>query len=53
MHCLAKMRMTLQQAREGIAIGVDWTDDAHWPHCFDYLRSVSVVRHILDKISLT
>lgn len=36
------MRMTLQQAREGIAIGVDWTDDAHWPHCFDYLRSVGV-----------
>ncbi|KAF2464343.1 uncharacterized protein BDR25DRAFT_346819 [Lindgomyces ingoldianus] len=38
MHCLAKMRMTLQLAREGVDIGVDWRDDAHWPHCFDYLR---------------
>ncbi|KUJ12587.1 uncharacterized protein LY89DRAFT_757131 [Mollisia scopiformis] len=39
MHCLAKMRMTLQRAREGEDIGEDWKDDAHWPHCFDYLRS--------------
>ncbi|KKA18174.1 hypothetical protein T310_7873 [Rasamsonia emersonii CBS 393.64] len=39
LHCLAKMRLALQQAREGIDIGVDWRDDAHWPHCFDYLRS--------------
>ncbi|KAF2176461.1 hypothetical protein K469DRAFT_755633 [Zopfia rhizophila CBS 207.26] len=38
MHCLAKMRMVLQLAREGVDIGVDWRDDAHWPHCFDYLR---------------
>jgi hypothetical protein len=40
MHCLAKMRMALQEAREGKEIGKDWTDDAHWPHCLDYLRSV-------------
>ncbi|KAF2493674.1 hypothetical protein BU16DRAFT_465495 [Lophium mytilinum] len=40
MHCLATMRVALQHAREGlIDIGVDWRDDAHWPHCFDYLRS--------------
>lgn len=39
MHCLAKMRMALQQSREGIDIGEDWMADAHWPHCFDYLRS--------------
>ncbi|OAL73382.1 O-methyltransferase [Trichophyton violaceum] len=39
LHCLAKMRLTLQQAREGVDIGVGWRDDAHWPHCFDYLHS--------------
>ncbi|KAF2032315.1 hypothetical protein EK21DRAFT_61142 [Setomelanomma holmii] len=38
MHCLAKMRMVLQLAKEGTDIGTDWRDDAHWPHCFDYLR---------------
>lgn len=41
MHCSAKMRMTLQQAREGLDIGEDWKEDSHWPHCFDYMRSVS------------
>lgn len=46
MHCLAKMRMALQQAREGEEIGIDWTADAHWPHCFDYLRSVGLDVHI-------
>ncbi|KAK2742662.1 hypothetical protein FQN55_007781 [Onygenales sp. PD_40] len=39
MHCLAKMRLALQQAQEGLDVGVDWKDDAHWPHCLDYLRS--------------
>ena len=43
MHCLAKMRMVMQQSREGVKIGEDWMDDSHWPHCFDYLRSVSLI----------
>ncbi|KAH7380634.1 hypothetical protein BKA66DRAFT_126286 [Pyrenochaeta sp. MPI-SDFR-AT-0127] len=38
MHCLAGMRRALQLAKEGVDIGTDWRDDAHWPHCFDYLR---------------
>ncbi|KAF2710789.1 hypothetical protein K504DRAFT_376102 [Pleomassaria siparia CBS 279.74] len=38
MHCLAAMRSVIQRAREGEDVGKDWTDDLHWPHCFDYLR---------------
>ncbi|KAF2734830.1 hypothetical protein EJ04DRAFT_436364 [Polyplosphaeria fusca] len=38
MHCLAKLRLVLQEAREGIKPGLDWKNDAHWPHCFDMLR---------------
>jgi hypothetical protein len=39
--------MAMQQSREGVHIGEDWMDDSHWPHCFDYLRSVSL--HIPRK----
>jgi hypothetical protein len=42
MHCLAAMRSVLQKAREGEEIGKDWSDDFHWPHCFDYLRMVCI-----------
>jgi hypothetical protein len=31
MHCLAKMRLVMQQAKKGIDVGTDWRDDAHWP----------------------
>lgn len=40
LHCLASMRKALQDAREGVDIGVDYRDNGHWPHCFDYLRKV-------------
>lgn len=42
LHCLAAMRKALQDAREGVDIGVDYRDDGHWPHCFDYLRKASL-----------
>lgn len=32
------MRKTLQQARAGEDIGIDYRDNTHWPHCFHYLR---------------
>ncbi|ETI21742.1 hypothetical protein G647_08089 [Cladophialophora carrionii CBS 160.54] len=40
LHCLASLRHALQQSQAGEAIGVDWRDNLHWPHCMDYLRSV-------------
>lgn len=50
MHCLAKLRLTLQEAREGIMPGKDYKDDAHWPHCMDYLRSVCLPNQSLNVL---
>ncbi|OKL60230.1 hypothetical protein UA08_04851 [Talaromyces atroroseus] len=38
LHCLGSIRHALQQSKEGIDIGMDFHDNAHWPHCLDYLR---------------
>ncbi|BDD54454.1 hypothetical protein MAP00_000072 [Monascus purpureus] len=38
LHCLASIRMALQESRENKDVGMDWRDNAHWPHCLDYLR---------------
>ncbi|KAJ6004765.1 hypothetical protein N7540_012564 [Penicillium herquei] len=38
LHCLVAMRAAMQNAAEGKDIGIDQTEDRHWPHCFDYLR---------------
>jgi hypothetical protein len=40
LHCLGGLRMALQNATEGKFIGIDEHDNAHWPHCMDYLRQV-------------
>lgn len=40
LHCLASIRMALQESKENKDIGMDWRDNAHWPHCLDYLRQV-------------
>ncbi|PVH75673.1 hypothetical protein DL98DRAFT_643691 [Cadophora sp. DSE1049] len=37
MHCIASFRKALQNARSGIDIGIDQTDDPHWPHCLHYM----------------
>ncbi|PYI16962.1 hypothetical protein BO99DRAFT_434959 [Aspergillus violaceofuscus CBS 115571] len=42
LHCLMMMRQALQAASEGEAIGKDWHDDGHWPHCMDYLVKVAI-----------
>lgn len=39
LHCLSSLRKALQHAAHGEDIGTDYHDNAHWPHCFDYLRS--------------
>jgi hypothetical protein len=45
LNCLAGLRMALQDSSEGKFIGIDESDNAHWPHCMDYLRQVrSIVR---------
>jgi hypothetical protein len=41
LHCVASIRRALQDAKEGRDIGVDQHDNAHWPHCLDYLRQAS------------
>ncbi|RAL12837.1 uncharacterized protein BO97DRAFT_450834 [Aspergillus homomorphus CBS 101889] len=41
LHCLTAIRKALQSASEGKAIGMDWHDDGHWPHCMDYLVKVA------------
>lgn len=40
LHCLSSLRMALQKASNGENIGVDWTDDLHWPHCLHHLREM-------------
>lgn len=40
LHCLAGIRTALQASAEGKFVGFDQNDDDHWPHCFDYLKSV-------------
>lgn len=47
LHCLSALRKALQHSREGIDIGIDQHDNAHWPHCMDYLRQVSKILHSL------
>ena len=42
LHCLAAFRRAIQLGHEGIDPGKDFMDDAHWPHCFDYMRKVCV-----------
>lgn len=49
LHCLAGLRKALQEASEGKDIGMDWTDNLHWPHCLDLLRSVSSGRIIVQS----
>ncbi len=41
LRCLARFRLAMQQASEGLNIGKDFRDD-HWAHCMDYMRRVSV-----------
>lgn len=36
------MRAAMQNALEGKQIGIDQTEDHHWPNCFDYLRKVTL-----------
>lgn len=40
-------RKALQEASEGKKIGTDWRDDAHWPHCMDYLVKVNIPHFFL------
>jgi len=43
LHCLQSFRMAIQLGHEGIDPGFDWKDEEmHWPHCFDYMRSVGL-----------
>lgn len=51
MHCLTALRAALQRAQRGEDIGLDYRDDAHWPHCLHYLRQM-IICHADDTIEL-
>lgn len=51
LHCLSALRTALQRVQRGEEIGLDYRDDAHWPHCLHYLRQ-GIICHADDTIEL-
>ncbi|CAK3781072.1 Hypothetical predicted protein [Lecanosticta acicola] len=51
LHCLAMIRMTLQEAHYGNPPGLDYHDDDHWPHCLHHLRK-AILCHADDVVEL-
>lgn len=42
LHCVASLRIALQNARKGEHVAFNQEEDPHWPHCLHYLHQVSM-----------
>jgi hypothetical protein len=48
LHCLTRISKALQDSRDGLDIGLDKTENRHWPHCLDYLRQVKNLSFLIS-----